>query len=154
MRRNVIRYSSTQRIPAGATAPKVNATKNSRIGDFSCRLGKARRRPHEALAELQREPEAVWRLFGLALVYHELDRKKDADTALSEFIAKYSDDSAYQVAGAYAFRGETEKAFEWLEKAYARRDPGLSDAKVDPLLNNVRSDPRYAAFLKKMRRPL
>jgi serine/threonine protein kinase/Flp pilus assembly protein TadD len=114
----------------------------------------AQRRPEEALAEIQQEPEPAWRLFGQALVYHEMGKKKEADAALREFIAKYSDDSAYQVATAYAFRGETEKAFEWLGKAYTRRDPGLSDVKVDPLLNNIRGDTRYTAFLKKMRLPI
>jgi len=110
-------------------------------------------RPQEALAEIQQEHEPVWRLFGQVLVYHALNKKNEADAALSEFIAKYSDGSAYQVAGAYAFRGQTEKAFEWLDKAYAGRDPGLSDVKVDPLLSNIRSEPRYSAFLKKMGLP-
>jgi serine/threonine protein kinase len=114
----------------------------------------AQRRPEEALAEIQQEPEPAWRLFGQVLVYHELGKKNEGDAALGEFIAKYSDDSAYQVATAYAFRGETEKAFKWLEKAYTRRDPGLSDVKVDPLLNNIRGDTRYSAFLKKMRLPI
>jgi eukaryotic-like serine/threonine-protein kinase len=110
-------------------------------------------RPQEALAEIQQEHEPVWRLFGQVLVYHALNKKNEADAALSEFMAEYSDGSAYQVAGAYAFRGQTEKAFEWLDKAYAGRDPGLSDVKVDPLLSNIRSDPRYSAFLKKMGLP-
>ena len=110
-------------------------------------------RPQEALAEIQQEHEPVWRLFGQVLVYHALNKKNEADAALSEFIAKYSDGSAYQVAGAYAFRGQAEKAFKWLDKAYAGRDPGLSDVKVDPLLSNIRSDPRYSAFLKKMGLP-
>src|SRR5215469_13637138 len=117
------------------------------------RVSLAEGRPQDALGEIQQEPDPVWRLFTEALVYYKLGKKKDADLALTAFIAKYSNDSSYQIATAYAFRGETEKAFEWLEKAYARRDPGLSDVKVDPLLNNIRSDPRYAAFLKKMRLP-
>jgi len=114
----------------------------------------AQGRPHEALAEIQQESEPVWRLFGQALVYHDLGKKKEADEALREFIAKHSDDSAYQVGSAYAYRGETENVFEWLDKAYAQRDTGLSEVKVDPLLNNIRSDRRYAAFLKKLRLPL
>jgi len=90
---------------------------------------------------------------GMGVVFEAEDKKNDADAALSEFVAKYSDDSAYQVASAYAFRGQTEKAFEWLHKAYARRDPGLSDIKVDPLLLSIRGDTRYSAFLKTMRLP-
>ena len=38
--------------------------------------------------------------------------------------------SAYQIAEAYAYRGETGLAFEWLERAYAQRSPSLVTAKV------------------------
>jgi tetratricopeptide (TPR) repeat protein len=68
----------------------------------------AQGRPLEALAEIQQEPEPAWRLFGQALGCYDLAKKKEADAALREFITKYSDDGAYQVATAYAYRGETE----------------------------------------------
>ena len=119
-------------------------------------LGKvylAQAHPQEALAEMEREPEPLWRLLGLALAYHALGRKKEADAALAEFVAKYHAEGAFQIAEVYAFRGETDKAFEWLERAYAQRDGGLSEMKGDPLLKNLEHDPRYAAFLKKMRLP-
>jgi hypothetical protein len=54
----------------------------------------------------------------------------------------------------YAFRGETERAFEWLEGAYTKRDPGITLIKGDPLLKSLERDPRYTALLKKMRLPL
>ncbi|HSA93630.1 MAG TPA: tetratricopeptide repeat protein, partial [Terriglobales bacterium] len=110
-------------------------------------------RPQEALAEMDREPEPVWRLYGQALAYHALGRKKEADAALAEFVAKYHADAAFQIAEVYAFRGEADRAFEWLERAYAQRDGGLSEMKGDPLLRSLERDPRYAAFLKKMRLP-
>ena len=101
----------------------------------------------------------------LPLVYKELRRlargqlrRERPDhtlqsAALSEYIAKFHSDGAYQVAEVCAFRGEPDKAFEWLDRAYSQRDPGVADVKVDPLLKNLKSDPRYAAFLKKMRLP-
>jgi predicted Zn-dependent protease len=112
----------------------------------------AQAHPQEALAEMEREPEPLWRLYGQALAYHALGRKKEADAALAEFVAKYQGD--FQIAEVYAFRGEADWAFEWLERAYAQRDPGISEMKGgDPLLKNLERDPRYAAFLKKMRLP-
>lgn len=45
------------------------------------------------------------------------------------------------------------KSFQWLERAYNQRDPGLPSIKVDPLLKNLRHDPRYIEFVKKMRLP-
>jgi hypothetical protein len=86
------------------------------------------------------------------LVNHALGKKTDA--ALATFIEENQHDSAFQIAEIYAYRGETDKAFEWLERAYDQRDGGLSYMKGDPLLRNIIKDPRYAAFLKKMKLPL
>ena len=47
-------------------------------------------------------------------------------------------------------RGQT---FEWLNRAYDERDPGLPEIKTDPLLANLRHDQRYVAVLKKMQLP-
>ena len=110
-------------------------------------------RPSEALAEMQSEPSPASRLQGLALAYHALGRKQDSDAALAEFIAKYRAGWAFQIAQVYAFRSETDKAFEWLDRAYAQRDGGLTAIKGDPLLNTIEHDPRYTALLKKLRLP-
>jgi TolB-like protein/Tfp pilus assembly protein PilF len=114
----------------------------------------ARSKAQAALEEIERETEPSWRRYGLALAYHALGRKGEADAALAELLEKDSEGAAFQIAEVYAFRGEKDKAFEWLERAYAQRDGGLSQMKGDPLLRSLESDPRYAAFLKKMRLPL
>ena len=57
---------------------------------------------------------------------------------------------AYQVGDIYAWRGEKDKAFEWLERAYQQRDSGLNGIAYDPLLEGLKSDPRYDALLKKL----
>ena len=57
---------------------------------------------------------------------------------------------AYQVACIYSLRGENDKAFEWLERAYQRHDSGLNGIAYDPLLTGLKGDPRYAALLKKL----
>jgi hypothetical protein len=53
----------------------------------------------------------------------------------------------------YAFRNQSDVAFEWLDRACAQRDSGLIGTKVDPLLKNLHGDPRFAAFLKKLNLP-
>jgi tetratricopeptide (TPR) repeat protein len=111
-------------------------------------------KPEAAFDEIQHEPDPGWKLAGLTLIYHALGEKKEADASLNELIEKYQSDSAFQIAEAYAFRGETDKAFEWLQRAYVQRDGGLSEMKGNPLLRNIKSDPRYNAFLKKMKLPL
>ena len=120
---------------------------------FLGRVYLAESHPQEALAEIERESDTSWRLQGLALVYHALGREKESDAALAELVSKYHAESAFQIAEVYAFRGESDKAFEWLERAYAQRDSGFAELKGDPLLKSLEHDPRYAAFLKKMRLP-
>ncbi len=111
-------------------------------------------RAEDALAEIDREPIAVLRLRGYAVVHYALGRKKESDSVLSELIATYQMDDAFQLAGVYAFRHEPDKAFEWLDRACVQRDTGLAATKVEPLLKDLRGDPPYIALLKKLRLPL
>jgi tetratricopeptide (TPR) repeat protein len=103
---------------------------------------------------MQKETEPRYGEQGLALAYYALGKKKEADAALAEYIEKYQDGFAFQIAEIYGYRGETDKAFEWLERAYRQRDGGLAQMKGDPLLCSLEHDPRYVAFLKKMKLPV
>jgi len=112
-----------------------------------------RSRPQEALTRAENRDEPYWRMHGQALAYYALGRKRESDATLAEMI-KTHPDWAYQVAQVYAFRGEADKAFEWLDRAYDLRDSGLAThLKGDLFLKNIRRDPRYAALLKKMLLP-
>jgi TolB-like protein/class 3 adenylate cyclase/lipoprotein NlpI len=111
-------------------------------------------KPEMALAEMQQETVKVLKDFGMALTYHALGRRKEADEALTNYIVNYQTDWEYQIAKIFAFRGEKDKAFEWLEKAYIGRDSRLNYLKGDPLLKNLEGDQRHNAFLKKMNLPL
>jgi tetratricopeptide (TPR) repeat protein len=53
---------------------------------------------------------------------------------------------ASQIAQTYAARGEPEKAFEWLERAWASGDSGVMEMRYEPFLMRYKSDPRYLAF--------
>ncbi len=110
-------------------------------------------RPLAALAELDKVKDPYWRLPGLAMINHSQGKKAESDAALAEYIEKYQAGGAYNVAQVYAFRGEADRAFQWLERAYSQRDGGMFLVKVDPLLKNLRSDPRFQALLRKMRLP-
>jgi len=54
------------------------------------------------------------------------------------------------VATIYARLGENDHAFEWLGKAYQERDSDLVFLKVEPVWDNLRSDPRYADLLRRV----
>jgi len=109
-------------------------------------------RPQDALPEIERVRDESQRAFLFAIAYHALGRKQESDVALSELIAKYEQDT-YRIAEVYAFRSQSDEAFEWLDRAYGQRNAGLIQTKVDPLLKSLRHDPRYAALLKKLNFP-
>jgi TolB-like protein/Flp pilus assembly protein TadD len=111
-------------------------------------------KPELALAEMPQEQDEAWRNFGLILTYEALGRKKEVDKLLSDYIIKFPKDQAYWIAEIYAIRGEEDKAFEWLEKSYLAKEPGLTFLKGDPLLKNLKNDPRYVTFMKKMNLPV
>jgi adenylate cyclase len=88
-----------------------------------------------------------------AYVFHALGRKADADLAITVFERKYAEGDAYHIAGIHAFRGESDLAYTWLDRAYRQRDTALEFVKCDPLFENLEADPRYKAFLRKMKLP-
>ncbi len=64
------------------------------------------------------------------------------------------DESPGVVASLYALIGDKDRAFEWLDKAYAERDgEEITLLKVDPAFKNLRGDPRFADLLRRMGLP-
>ncbi len=114
----------------------------------------ARGRPQEALVEMQQETNSWLKLTGEAIAYQALGRKQASEAALRELIARHGSDAAYQVGEVYAYRGEADKAMDWLERAYQQHDSGLPSLKTDGLLKGLRQDPRYLELLRKMQLPL
>ncbi len=104
--------------------------------------------PQEALSEMQQESSAGWRLIGLSIAHYALGQAEESDTALAELIDKYEQQWAYNIAEVLAYRGETDRAFEWLDKAVQYNDPGLSLIPVDRTLANLHDDPRWLPFLE------
>jgi TolB-like protein/DNA-binding winged helix-turn-helix (wHTH) protein/Tfp pilus assembly protein PilF len=107
-------------------------------------------RPQEALAEMEREPPGFSHELGMALAYHALGQRKDSDVALARLISLGPNDNSYQIAQVYAYRGQVDEAFRWLEHAYRLHDPGLMWFRTDLKLKSLRGDPRYADLLRRM----
>ena len=110
-------------------------------------------RAKEALETFRKIDNEGFRLSSVAMAEHTLGHARESQQALEQLIAQHATEAAFQIAETYAWRGEKDKAFDWLERSYRQRDGGLSDIKTDPLLASLRSDPRYKAFLQKMQLP-
>ena len=73
---------------------------------------------------------------------------------LKKFETEYETVGAYQVAEIYAWQGDVDKTFHWLELAYQYRDPGLAEIKTSVPLKPLQHDPRYRAMLEKLKLPV
>ena len=104
--------------------------------------------PEAALASIKQSPTLGYRLMGLPLAHHALGHAAASDAAIEELIEKYAHGAAYDIAYIYAFRGEADRAFRWLDKAVEQNDPGLSTITVEDLFSNIHSDPRWRPFLE------
>jgi TolB-like protein len=109
--------------------------------------------PDRALVHFRAIQSVALRLSGIALSEHALGHANECQAALDELIKTRSQEAAFQMAEIYAWRGQKDKAFEWLDRAYAQHDGGVSDVKTDPLFNSLRKDPRYLRFLRKLNLP-
>ena len=120
---------------------------------FQALVGVQRGDGEAILREANLEPDKNFHLFELALGHYVRGDYTEADAALTDLIAQAHDRLAYQIAEAYAVRGETDKAFEWLQTSFDQRDGGTLSLLVDPLLRGLRDDPRYKNLLAKLNLP-
>ncbi|MEJ2383294.1 MAG: tetratricopeptide repeat protein [Xanthomonadales bacterium] len=104
----------------------------------------------EALEAIRREPFEPYRLIGLVLVHNATGDTERSDAALAELTEKYANEWAYNIAYLHAARGDTDRAFEWLDRAVEFHDPGLSLVVVEPNFANLSDDPRWLEFLRRL----
>ncbi len=110
-------------------------------------------RYEEALTEYRKETLDDGQLEGSAMVLFATGHKAESDTQLAAAISRDAEAWPSEIARVYAFRGEKDLAFEWLNRAYEARDEDLYFIKADPLLRRLDADSRYKAFLRRMNLP-
>jgi hypothetical protein len=108
--------------------------------------------PEAALEAIESESSKPWRLIGLSMVYHALGRPADSNAALTSLMETWGSDAAYNIAYVLAFRGDADRAFEWLDKAVEYNDPGLSEIAVENTFSPIHNDPRWLSFLRSIGR--
>lgn len=106
-----------------------------------------------ALAAAEGESSPVWRDYAFAIAAQIGTDRAAADAALEKAIETDAESGAYQIAQAYAQRGEGDKVFEWLDRAWDVRDGGIQYLYLDPLILRYKSDPRFAPFCRKVGLP-
>ena len=123
------------------------------------RIYQVRKNYSESIASYQKallsNPRWVPSLAGIGNVYGNMGQKAEAKKILDQLLAM-SDSvyvTPYGVALVYVGMNNTDKTFEWLDKAYADRAHWLVWLKLDPRWDPIRSDKRYPPLLAKIGLP-
>ena len=110
-------------------------------------------RIEDALAVVQEDADESMRLVALPAVLWAAGRRAESDEALNKQVEQWGDTGAYFVALSYAHRGDHDLAMKWLDRAYEQRDLALIEMFGEPIFDGFADDPRFRAFLRKMKLP-
>jgi len=88
--------------------------------------------------------------YGFALA--QAGRRNEAQEVLAGLLEKSRRAcvSRFMIGLLHIALDDIDSCFEWLERAYREHDVWLHSIRVDPMFDDIRSDPRYNALLKKM----
>jgi len=104
-------------------------------------------RHYSTLSQRDHSPQ---RRTELAIAYAAAGKVDQAKRSLADAEAsRQGYVSPYWIAIAEIWLGQKETAFRWLERAYEQKDPMLGSLMTDPMLDPIRSDPRFTEMLKK-----
>ena len=102
-----------------------------------------------ALAEVRLEPDGAWRLHVVSLAHQALGQSAASEAASAGIMESHGEKYASYVAEKAAFRGDTDRAFEWLDNAAKSQDPSLGAMPLSPFCESLHKDPRWLPFLRK-----
>jgi tetratricopeptide (TPR) repeat protein len=107
-------------------------------------------RPQQALADFRQTLLGDFRSTGQAKAHYALGHEEESRRNLESMITNHN---YLGLAETYAVRGDADRAFEWLDRAYEKRGPEMTWIKIDPAFRALRGDARYQALLRKMNLP-
>ena len=106
----------------------------------------------EALIEIEKESHEFFNIYGKNFIYYTLD-KDETKELFAKFLEMSSEKDPSNVADLYAFRGDYDLSFEYLNKALEVKDPVLLEALTYPSFDPMRSDSRWDELIDKMKLP-
>lgn len=111
-----------------------------------------RRDPKTAEREFQQVNDESLRLLGLSEAWFDLGKQKESDDSLAKLTEKYGSSNPALISMAHAHRLEREAAFDWIARAYQRRDPELPLIRENPIWRrNLEGDERYQNLLRQLK---
>jgi len=113
----------------------------------------------EAIAEAEKAVELSERAPGalgiLGMVYGFAERKEEAKKILKELLTLNERRYVTPAALAYVYigLGDKDQAFAWIEKAYRERSNFVTYLRVVPIVDSLRSDPRFSDLIRRVGLP-
>lgn len=128
-----------------ALNPQINNAR-ALLGNCLLQLGRldAARKAYEA------EPSALFRYTGLAIVEQRSGNRAAAEAHLATLRSERGDSALYQQAEVLAQWGHADDALAALERAQRIGDSGMISLATDPLLDPLRTQPRFVNIIKAM----
>ena len=123
----------------------------ARVHAYLTTIDILRRDAAAALQHARQEPAGFWHDYAVALAMQAQGDAAAADQALQQFISEQGAAGPFQVAAIYGLRQDPDRMFDWLDRAYRERDPGLTQLMVTPMLLAYRADPRFAALCARLK---
>ena len=115
------------------------------------RLKLLEQQPEAALEMFVPDTGNLWHDGGIIMALSDLGREEEAQARIAELIGKYGEvGGAFQVASVFAWRGENDQAFEWLDRSFKAREPSLIFVPNGIFFRNLHSDPRWQELLEKL----
>jgi TolB-like protein/Tfp pilus assembly protein PilF len=125
----------------------------ARLHTYLVTIDLLRNKPDAALHNAQQEALGFWKDYARALATQARGDQAAAEAALQKLIHEDAVAGPFQIAAVYGLRKDPDQMFEWLERAYAQHDSGLTQLLVTPFLLSYKEDPRFTAFCQKLKIP-
>lgn len=116
-------------------------------------IGRARAlqgNPEAAFKEIEQEKHPQFKLYASVIAHSVAGNETEANLSLDQLIEQGTPQFAYWIGSLYAFRGDNDQAFMYLDTAFELRELGLIKIQTDPLIDQLRSDPRYDHLLARL----
>lgn len=107
-------------------------------------------RPEEGMQYLDFDSENVWQLTMSSIVLHELGRHKEEQLIRQRMIDENNHIWAFRIALSYAWHGDVDQAFKWLNTAYEQKDGFIVQLVFNPWLRPLHDDPRWQEMIERM----
>jgi adenylate cyclase len=120
------------------------------LGQTYAQLGEQTNALEAATKYVELSKRSGWALLELAYVYAVAGNHAESDRIVDEVISGSGEFSPYDMATIRAAWHDTDGAMPWLEKAIAARSVDVILIRVDPRLDNIRSDPRFKQILARV----